>query len=144
MRKLELDKKYEFTIKAPDLESFHVEFSLMTENINYNIKLVNVRDNIFEMVIPSNLPNLPDAIDYSIQLFSKSNRFLVDSGNVELIRVATPIVAEEKEINIEINLLNEETKVEVTPTKKKIELADLVKREVVNEKVKTMLKNLKK
>jgi hypothetical protein len=145
MRKLELNKKYEFTIKAPELDSFEVEFSVLTEKINYNVKMSKSSNDVFELVLPDELQSLPEEVEYSVNVFYKTNRFLIESGRIQLTKPIQETIKEEVlNPKFEISMVTEAVKEspEVTPTKNI--LAELTKKNYINDRVKLALKDLKR
>jgi hypothetical protein len=130
MYKLLIEKSYEFTIKAPKLKDFDVEFSIVTEKINFNIKLNKKGNDIFELVIPKELRSIVEKSNYNIFLYSENNRFSVDSGQLEILESV-----ENKIDSVEIKLES---------FKPKIDLKDMIKKDYMNKKVKNILKDIKK
>lgn len=144
MYKLTTEKSYEFTIKAPKLENFDVEFSIMTESINYNIKLTKKSDNIYELIIPKELDKIHEEVNYNIFLYSQNNRFSIDSGELQLTK--THELAENNLTEIDIKLISEDVveEIQLTSHTPKIELKDMIRKDYVNKKIKDILKDIKK
>jgi hypothetical protein len=139
MNKLQLNKEYEFTIKTSDLSTFDVEFSIITEYLNYNIKMPRKQDSdLFQLTIPT-LENLPNIINYKIYVYNKNNRFLIDEGSTELINETT--ITEDIIPSVKIEMVEEPVKETKGP---RIDLKDLVRKDYINAKVQETLKQFKK
>jgi len=131
MNKLKFNKKYEFTITAPNITEFTVEFSILEDKLSYNITLTKLKDDVFELIVPK--LNLQKSVNYKIYLLSKNNRFIIDSGIIEIIN---------DEFTTELETVAESAPIENIPIKREL-LRDLIRKSHVNDRVSKVLEDLK-
>lgn len=87
MEKIVIDVLHEIHIKSSiDEKTFTAEFSIHTDELNYNIPLKCIGNNKFTLKIPKYLQNISEKqIKYSVFVYFDNARFEIDSGDLKLI-----------------------------------------------------------